>query len=45
MIDYRLEKYTSLCRRLLSSEHCDTGGWQLPRVWNDVTKGPEPGLL
>lgn len=23
--DYRLEKYTSLCRRLLSSEHCDTG--------------------
>lgn len=25
--DYRLEKYTSLCRRLLSSEHCNTGGW------------------
>lgn len=22
-----------------------TRGWQLPQVWNDVTKGPEPGLL
>lgn len=28
--DYRLEKYTSLCRRLLSSEHCDTGGGSYP---------------